>query len=75
MHEVNHAPPERMTPQQRRSEIALLLARGLVRLRQANTAAPAGPASGTGLESRLDLAFSGDQRVHSDPVHKRDTEV
>jgi len=52
-----------------------LLARGLVRLRQAHMVSSAGPADGTGLESRLDLAISGDQRVHSDPVHERDTEV
>jgi len=75
MHEVNHLPPERMTPEQRRREVATLLARGLMRLRQANTTPSTRPASGIGLESRLDLAFSGDQRVHSDPVHKRDTEV
>ena len=75
MHEVNHFPPERMTPEQRRREVATLLARGLVRLRQAHMVSSAGPADGTGLESRLDLAISGDQRVHSDPVHERDTEV
>lgn len=75
MLEVNHVPPECMTPEQRRREVASLLARGLVRLRQANTVPSAKPASGTGLESRLDLAISGGQRVHSDPVHKRDTEV
>ena len=31
---INHLPPERMTPEQRRMEIAAILAKGLVRLRQ-----------------------------------------
>ena len=35
MHETNHLPPERMTPEQRRGEVAFLLAQGLVRLREA----------------------------------------
>ena len=33
MSHTNHFPPERMSPQQRRDEIAQLLAAGLVRLR------------------------------------------
>ena len=33
MHQINHLPPERMTPEQRRHEIASLLANGLARLR------------------------------------------
>jgi len=33
MHKINHLPPERMTPEQRRHEIASLLANGLARLR------------------------------------------
>jgi len=33
MHRINHLPPERMTPEQRRHEIASLLANGLARLR------------------------------------------
>jgi hypothetical protein len=33
MHQINHFPPERMTPEQRRHEIASLLANGLARLR------------------------------------------
>jgi len=70
MLEVNHLPPECMTPEQRRREVATLLARGLVRLRQANAAPSARLASDTGLESRLDLANCGDQRVNSDPVHE-----
>ena len=33
---INHLPPERMTPDQRRLEIASILAKGLVRLRQSS---------------------------------------
>jgi hypothetical protein len=33
MHQINHLPPERTTPEQRRHEIASLLANGLARLR------------------------------------------
>ena len=37
MHQINHLPPERMTPEQRRHEIASLLANGLARLRICGT--------------------------------------
>ena len=37
MHQINHLPPERMTPEQRRHEIASLLANGLARLRTTGT--------------------------------------
>lgn len=70
MHEVNHTPPERMTPEQRRSEIASLLARGLARLRLAQSA----PFSNLVKSSDVSLAFSGDQSVHSDTVNHRYTE-
>ena len=33
MYQSNHLPPERMTPEQRRHEIASMLANGLTRLR------------------------------------------
>ena len=59
---VNHQPPEHMTAAQRRSEIASLLASGLVRLRSAG-----GPLA---RENEFELAFSGHQRVHSHPVNK-----
>ena len=39
---INHLPPERMTPEQRRQEVASLLAHGLVRLREAVFAQSAG---------------------------------
>ena len=64
---VNHQPPEDMTSAQRRCEIASLLANGLIRLRSAHSPQPAGNLA---RESRFELAFSGDQRVHSHPVNK-----
>lgn len=65
MHEINHIPPDRMTPEQRRREIASLLANGIVRLRSASPRQSAGWAT----ESEFELGFSGHQRVHSDPVN------
>ena len=70
MHEVNQTPPERMTPEQRRIEIASLLARGLARLRMVQSPSFANIATA----SDISLAFSGNQSVHSDPVNYRDTE-
>ena len=70
MLEVNHLPPDRMTPEQRRREVASLLARGLARLRSADSP----PSERVAAESGLGLAFCGHQRVHSDPVHQRNTE-
>jgi hypothetical protein len=66
---INHRPPERMTPDQRRLEIASILAKGLVRLRQSSPADLAErqiPAT----ERRVLLGFSGDQSVHADLINK-----
>ena len=65
MHPNKQVPPESMTPADRRSEIAALLANGLVRLRAANALAHAEGRP----ESGFDLAFSGHQSVHDDPVN------
>jgi len=70
MYEFTHQPPDRMTPEQRRREIASLLANGLVRLRNARPDQSTGAAP----ESEFELGFSGHQRVHSDPVNKTKTE-
>jgi len=70
MYEINHTQPERMTPEQRRLEVALLLARGLARLRTVHPAQSAKEVK----SSDVSLAFSGCQRVHSDPVNNRYTE-
>jgi hypothetical protein len=70
MHEINHLPPERMTPEQRRREVAALLANGLVRLRDA-----ACPQSGIGRgESEFVLDFSGHQSVHKVSTNNTNTE-
>ena len=63
---INHLPPERMTPDQRRLEIAAILAKGLVRLRQSNPAKRQIPAT----ERKVLLGFSGDQSVHTDLINK-----
>ena len=65
MHQIKHTPPEAMTPQQRRQEVAGLLANGLVRLRTAGLRA----ATAQPQEGEFDLGFTGNQRVHSDPVN------
>ncbi len=66
MHAVNQTPPDRMTPQQRRREIASTLATGLARLRAAglDRSADATP------ESEFELAFSCYQSVHTDPANR-----
>ncbi len=63
---INHLPPERMTPEQRRLEIASILAKGLVRLRQSSPAKRQIPAT----ERKVLLGFSGDQSVHTDLLNK-----
>lgn len=70
MHQINHLPPERMTPDQRRHEIASLLANGLARLRICGSEKSANRVE----ESEFELGFSGNQRVHTDPVNKTTTE-
>ena len=70
MHEINHLPPDRMTPEQRRREIASLLSNGLVRLRSSGIPSSATTAS----ESEFELGFSGHQRLHTDPVNNTKTE-
>jgi hypothetical protein len=70
MMDVNQTPPEKMTPEQRRQEIALLLANGFIRLRGTYSLQ-----SLNGLpESEFELAISPRQSVHSNPVNKNKTE-
>ncbi len=71
MMDVNQTPPEKMTPEQRRQEIAMLLANGLVRLRSAGCQRHAGMAS----ESEFELDSSGRGSVHSNPVNKTKMEL
>ena len=70
MHQINHLPPERMTPEQRRHEIASLLANGLARLRITGAEESTNMAGA----SEFELGFFGNQRVHTDPVNKTTTE-
>ena len=63
---INHLPPERMTPDQRRLEIAAILAKGLVRLHQSSPVKRQIPAT----ERKVLLGFSGDQSVHTDLINK-----
>jgi hypothetical protein len=70
MQDINHLLPDRMTPEQRRREIAALLADGLVRLRSTWS-----PKSSNGLrESEFVLGFSCHQSVHTDSVNNENTE-
>jgi hypothetical protein len=62
MRETNHTPRERMTPEQRRHEVAFLVAQGLIRLREAATAQTE---KGQG-ESAFVLGFAGQTSVHTD---------
>lgn len=67
MQQTNHLPPVRMTPEQRCAEVALYLARGIVRLRNTNLAKSAN----RGAESDFVLGFSGDQSVHDNPSTRK----
>lgn len=62
MHPINALSPERMTPKQRREELARLLATALVRLRSCPR------------QSTVDLGFSARPCLHGDPVHNPKTE-
>jgi hypothetical protein len=70
MHETNHVPPERLTPEQRRHEVAFLLAQGLVRLREAATAQSEKRRG----ESAFVLGFASQKSVHTDTVNNENTE-
>ena len=70
MHEIKHTPPNKMTPEQRRLEVASLLANGLARLREKDMAS-------SGIvtpESDFELGFSLQQSVHTDHVNTLETE-
>ncbi len=60
MHAINHIPPDRMTPEQRRHEIASLLANALARLRSSGVAQSANMTA----ESEFELAISSERSVH-----------
>jgi hypothetical protein len=70
MHETNHIPLERLMPEQRRHEIAFLLAQGLVRLRETATA----QAEKGRVESAFVLGFASQKSVHNDTVNNENME-
>ena len=57
--------PARMTPAQRRTEAAALLAKGLLRLRGGDARAAA-----VGAPSPVGLGCGGEPRVHANPAHR-----
>ena len=57
--------PARMTPAQRRTEAAALLAQGLDRLRSSDTHTAAADAP-----SPVGLGFDANPRVHANPAHR-----
>ena len=70
MHETNHIPPERLTPEQRRGEVAFLFAQGLVRLREA---AAAQGEKGRGARAFV-LGFASQTSVHRDSTNNTNRE-
>jgi hypothetical protein len=70
MHAINQIPPDRMTPEQRRRELASLLANGIARLRLADDLRSANMAE----YSEVLLGFHRNQSVHSDSVNNIETE-
>ena len=65
MPDINHTPPQNLTVQQRREEVALLLARGLVRLRERSFDQSTMPCK----QRAVLLGFSGEQSVHANTVN------
>lgn len=70
MKEINHRPPEQMTPEQRRTELAVLLARGIARVRAESSKKLINRPD----EGKFRLGFSGHQSVHEDTVNYEITE-
>ena len=65
MQAMTHLPPERMTPEQRRHEIAAVLAQGLLRLRTRGNL----PLN-VSTENEFGLGFSPKQSVHVHPANQ-----
>ena len=65
MHAINQIPPDRMTPEQRRHEIASLLANGLERLRRSGVAQPASWPQ----RASLNLLFRPNEAFIRSPTH------
>ncbi len=67
MMDVKQTPPDRMTSEQRREEVATLLARGVARLHMPQTTHPQNPST----ESEFELAIPPGRSVHGDPNNQR----
>lgn len=65
MNEVNQRPPEQMSPEQRRAELGVLLARGIAGVRAECLQKSANRQT----EGQFGLGFSGYQSVHRDTVN------
>ncbi len=63
MQYINHFSPESMTPEQRRHEVAFLLAAALIRLRCGAVSKSVNSVT----EGEVLLGFSGNQSVHGNP--------
>jgi hypothetical protein len=70
MHEINQIPAERLTPEQRRQEVAFLLAQGLVRLCDAQLNQSARVAQ----ENAFVLGFAPQKSVHEVSTNNTNTE-
>ena len=70
MHAIKQIPPDRMTPEQSRREIASLLANGIARQRLADDL----PSASISEDSEVLLGFHRNQSVHSDTVNNTNTE-
>jgi hypothetical protein len=66
MPDINRRPPESMTVEERMSEVAALLARGISRVWDKSVAKSANVAR----KSHSGLGYSGNQSVHTDPFNK-----
>lgn len=70
MMDVNQTPPDRMTVETRRQEVAQLLARGIARLKMPKSLLPGNPFP----ESEFELAIPPGRSVHevSNPPKRKD---
>lgn len=70
MMDVNQTPPERLTAEQRKQEVATLLARGIARLLDPGL----GEAETTEIESEFELAIPPRRSVHEVSNQRRKSE-
>ncbi|MBI3479273.1 MAG: hypothetical protein HY016_02795 [Nitrosomonadales bacterium] len=71
MMDVNQTPPDRMTSELRRQEVATLLARGIARMRELKSRQP----ETTKTESEFELAIPPGRSVHGVSNNQRNMET